>query len=411
MAIVETLEVRFQADLGNLKVQISSIIAKLNALSDVAAKTNARVAGSVSLSKDAVLDRVNALKRDISVESRYQSKLKSTARAAKNAGKAVSKLKDGIGLHRLDEVNLLDIKKSTSSGGGGSSGYESSIEDASEAVSVFWKITRAVGASFRGLGQKAKTAFSGIAEGLNNLSGGVIGAIANGFTGGSENLAEILKNKISSALEGGFGSAAEESQAPANAASKLVNRMANGIAAKRAAVSQAAKNIAAAADFSSKTAETEATNAGKSLSQGFANGIASKLSAVKNSVSSIVNAAVAKIKEKLKINSPSKVTYAFGTYFGEGFSGGISASVKSVQLSAQAMAQGAAGMLNANSAALSFSNQDGGIGAMVSGAVNEALGNTNLVIPLNVDGVKLGEASIRGINRATRAAGRVLLEI
>jgi len=48
---------------------------------------------------------------------------------------------------------------------------------------------------------------------------------------------------------------------------------------------------------------------------------------------------------------------------------------------------------------------------MMRSAVDEALGSTSLVIPLNVDGVKLGEASIRGINRVTRAAGRVLLEI
>ena len=44
-------------------------------------------------------------------------------------------------------------------------------------------------------------------------------------------------------------------------------------------------------------------------------------------------------------------------------------------------------------------------------AVQRALGGVNLTVPLYVDGMKLGEASIRGINAVTRSAGRVLLEI
>ena len=49
--------------------------------------------------------------------------------------------------------------------------------------------------------------------------------------------------------------------------------------------------------------------------------------------------------------------------------------------------------------------------APVSDAVNAALGDLNITIPLNVDGIKLGEASIRGINAVTRNAGRLLLNI
>ena len=55
--------------------------------------------------------------------------------------------------------------------------------------------------------------------------------------------------------------------------------------------------------------------------------------------------------------------------------------------------------------------EDGGIGSTVRGAVQGALGDGSIVVPLYVDGVKLGEAAIRGINRVTRSAGRVLLEI
>ena len=52
-----------------------------------------------------------------------------------------------------------------------------------------------------------------------------------------------------------------------------------------------------------------------------------------------------------------------------------------------------------------------GVARMIQSAVNSALGGVHLTIPLNVDGMKLGEASIRGINAVTRSAGRVLLNI
>ena len=79
--------------------------------------------------------------------------------------------------------------------------------------------------------------------------------------------------------------------------------------------------------------------------------------------------------------------------------------------SAAALSSGAASMLGSKASAAGMIAEEGGIASMMFGAVNEALGSTQIVIPLHVDGIKLGEASIRGINRATRAAGRVLLEI
>ncbi len=54
---------------------------------------------------------------------------------------------------------------------------------------------------------------------------------------------------------------------------------------------------------------------------------------------------------------------------------------------------------------------EGGVGAMMLGAVNEALGNTSLVIPLNVDGVKLGEACIRAMDRVSGMTGRAHIAI
>ena len=414
MAIVETLEIRFQADLGNLKAQIASVIAKLNELDSLSAVSSAKLARAMSFNKDAVLSRISAVQKDILVENKYQSKLKGTARAAKNAGKAIEKTAKGIGLHRLDEINLLAAQKGAASSGGdggSSSGGGGGFKEVSEDACIFGKILKAVGNSFKSLWQKAKSALSGVAEGFNLFSGGILGKIAEGLFGNSAGVAESIKTRLQEALQTGVEGAANATTAPENAANRLVSRLSGGITAKKAAVSQAASQVVSVANFSSKSAENEASTAGANLSQGFANGIASKLSAVKSSVSKIVSAAVAKIKEKLKIHSPSKVTYSMGSYFGEGFSGGIAASVKSAQMSASALSSAAAGMLRPDSASFAHARNEGGVGAMMLGAVNEALGNTSLVIPLNVDGVKLGEASIRGINRVTRAAGRVLLEI
>ena len=60
---------------------------------------------------------------------------------------------------------------------------------------------------------------------------------------------------------------------------------------------------------------------------------------------------------------------------------------------------------------------DGAVGGQkaledrVRAAVEEALGGVTLTVPLNVDGMRLGEASIRGINAVTRSTGRVLLKL
>jgi len=401
MAIVETLEVRFQANLGNLKSQISGVIGKLGALSAVSERANAIFARSTAVSRDAVLSRVAAVQKDISVETKYQSKLKSTARIAKNTGKAIKKAAGSIGLHRLDEVNLLDLKKSSSSGSGSSSGA-GGIDEAKDAAVVFWKVTKALGESIKDLGQLAKNSFSGLGEAFNRLT--------FGFFGG-KSLGQMLKDKIAGALDDGFSGAAEESQAPVSAADKLATKFANSLRAKKVAASDAAKSVADAAVFSSESAKTEALEAGAELSQGFADGIASKQGAVKSSAASIASAALAKIRNVLNIHSPSKVTRAIGIYFGEGFSEGVAASVQGAAKSAALLSGSAANALGARSYSAGIATEEGGISAMMLGAVNKALGNTSLVIPLNVDGVKLGEASIRGINRVTRAAGRVLLEI
>lgn len=404
MAIVETLEVRFQANLSGVKSQISLLISSLSALGSVSEAANAKLSKTLSVCSKAANLRTAAIQRDIFAETKYQSALKNTARAAKNAEKALRKTADGIGLHRLDEINLLDTQSKSASGGGSSGGSGAASID-TDRLCVFWKVLKEVLSGMKDFAAKAKTAFSGVAEGLNRLSGGALGKIAENLFG--EAFAETVKSRLVSALGSGIEAAARET--PTTATSTLVGRLADGISSGRSKIAQAAKNVSAAADFSSSTAKTEAYNAGANLSIGFANGISAKLETVKSSVSKIVSAAVAKIKEKLQINSPSKVTYAIGEYFGEGFSNGVAASVQSAGKSAALLSNSSVSALKLHTDPIL--REEGGVSEMLHSAVDAALGNVNLVVPLNVDGVKLGEASIRGINRAMRSAGRVLLEI
>lgn len=404
MAIVETLEVRFQANLSGVKSQINSLIAALSKLGSASSAADAKLNKTLAIYSKATNLRASTLQRELSAETKYQSALKNTSRIAKSAGKAIRKTADGIGLHRLDEINLTDAESKSGSSGSSGSGSGGFATD-EDKLRAFLKALKTAFSATKELNAKLKGAFSGIADGLDRLSGGVLGKIAENLFG--ENFAETVKERLVSALGSGIETAAQET--PTTAASTLVSRLAEGISSGRGKIALAAKSVSAAADFASSNAKTEAYNAGANLSTGFANGISSKLESVRSSVSKLVGAAVAKIREKLDIHSPSKVTFGIGEYFGEGFANGISASVQSAARSAASLSDRAASALNLHTEA--FAQQDNGISLLVRSAVNDALGNTNLVVPLNVDGVKLGEASIRGINRAMRSAGKVLLEI
>ena len=64
---------------------------------------------------------------------------------------------------------------------------------------------------------------------------------------------------------------------------------------------------------------------GKNFVEGFANGIRDNMSLAGNAGSELGKHALAKAKESIDSNSPSKETYKLGTYFGQGFYGGIMA--------------------------------------------------------------------------------------
>lgn len=78
-------------------------------------------------------------------------------------------------------------------------------------------------------------------------------------------------------------------------------------------------------------------SAGMDLVRGFINGIKAMAGQALAAAQEMASAAVNAIKNKLKIFSPSKVTYQLGEFFGEGFAGGIKAKTKAAVAATSAL--------------------------------------------------------------------------
>lgn len=170
---------------------------------------------------------------------------------------------------------------------------------------------------------------------------------------------------------------------------------------------QATASVLKVAKFSDAATVSSAKQAGGALATGFAQGISGKSSAAYTAVKRMVNQSMQLVRSLLGIHSPSKVAASFGGYFGEGFAQGIQGSISRVAGASTHLAEAAGSGLNAS---LPREVREGASNTTAA-AVNAALNDMNITIPLNVDGMKLGEASIRGINAVTRSSGRLLLNI
>lgn len=208
-----------------------------------------------------------------------------------------------------------------------------------------------------------------------------------------DRLGDMLSNSA------GVGAAEE-------AGRRMSDLFASGVRSGAGTASDASRDVAASADFSGGAAQ--ARSAGRQLANGFAAGVRDRNGAVQAAVSSMVNAATRKIRSLLAIHSPSKVAEGFGAYFGEGFALGIGGSVSGVERAAGALGDAAVtGLGSAELPEFGASCSE----TSVQAAVDRALANVQLTVPIHVDGMKLGEASIRGINAVTKSAGKLLLNI
>ena len=218
-----------------------------------------------------------------------------------------------------------------------------------------------------------------------------------------------LEDRLSglvSALDG-FGGALNAVQARARpAGNQAASAFAGGLLSGVAQARQAAARVLDAAKFDGAGAVAAARKSGGALAEGFARGISGGSGAVQAAVRAMVNRANSLIRNLLGIHSPSKVAAEMGGWFGEGFAQGILGAVARVAAASEGLAGAASGGLSA-----ALPGEVRGASPLGQSAADAVLDRLNITIPLNVDGIKLGEASIRGINAVTRSAGKLMLNI
>ncbi len=394
MAAVETLEVRFQANIGSLSASISALIGKIGNLNAAAIGARANI-GSIGVDASVGLVRLSdAAAASAKNQSKLTSKLKGTSRALRGVAASARAAQDGIGLHRLDEINLVGERaaQSRSGGGSGGGGSRSAASAMSSIDDIRWKLKKFI----MTVGDACKdmiAGFSGAFKQVDDLTGGMLSGVGRTLAGAAKNIGQDFVQKLAEGLSG--------SDAPAGAGTNLVSRFISGITSGQPRIRTAASSAAAGAKFTGNY--SEAYSAGADLSEGFANGITGKVSSIVSAAKKAAESAVSKLKSLLKIASPSKVACEIGGYFGEGFANGIRSTV--------GMAESGAAALS-SAAVRAVRSADIPTDAIVGGSAAQGAANDmNIVVPLHVDGIKLGEAAIRGINRVTRSAGRVMLEI
>ena len=145
-------------------------------------------------------------------------------------------------------------------------------------------------------------------------------------------------------------------------------------------------------------------SAGLRLSQGLATGIRAGKSSVIKAANEVASAAVSRIRSALQIHSPSRVAHDLGARFSQGFALGMLEGRTQAAASARSLGGVAAAAVEQAPVARVAEGD-------LAAAVERALGGMRVVAPIEVDGVRLGQAAIRGINAVRRATGRQMLDL
>lgn len=146
-----------------------------------------------------------------------------------------------------------------------------------------------------------------------------------------------------------------------NGIAALCDKIATALAEEKSGIIEAARMVAddAIAEMSSETIADKAYDAGTSVVTGFASGISANSFKAEAKAVAMAEAAIAAAKEKLKINSPSKIFAAIGSGIPEGFAMGIDKLNYLSTGSVNTMADGAiSGVKNAIARITDYMNSD-----------------------------------------------------
>lgn len=204
--------------------------------------------------------------------------------------------------------------KAKSAGKNMSGGYGDGINAGAEsAASAARGVSNKVVSAFRsstGTAHSAGTAvMNSYRSGLSNAASGAVSA------------ASSASNRAANAFRNGSGTASNSGRA-------LGNSFKNGLRGVNA--SSAAHSVAASGESGLRDYRGWYENAGRYVGYGFDDGLWSTRWTIYNTAEVIATNAANRMRRKLKIHSPSRVTMEIGGYFGEGFAIGISDSAKTV---------------------------------------------------------------------------------
>lgn len=230
--------------------------------------------------------------------------------------------------------------KAKSAGKNMSGGYGDGISAGAEsAASAARGVSSRVVSAFRSSTGTAHSAgvaiMNSYRSGLSNAAGGAVSA------------ASSASNRAANAFRNGSGTASSSGRA-------LGNSFANGLSGVNAR--SAAHSVAASGEYGLRDYRGWYENAGRYVGYGFDDGLWSTRWTIYNTAEAIATNAANRMRRKLRIHSPSRVTMEIGGYFGEGFAIGISDSAKSVS---NAVADMTAESLDATEEAAKFGKNVG----------------------------------------------------
>lgn len=230
--------------------------------------------------------------------------------------------------------------KAKSAGKNMSGGYGDGISaGAASAASAARGVSSRVVSAFRsstGTAHSAGTAvMNSYRSGLSNAAGSAVSA------------ASSASNRAANALRNGSGTASSSGRA-------LGNSFVNGLRGVNAR--SAAHSVATSGENGLRDYRGWYENAGRYVGYGFDDGLWSTRWTIYNTAEAIATNAANRMRRKLRIHSPSRVTMEIGGYFGEGFAIGISNSASAVS---DAVSDMAAESLDATEEAAKFGKNVG----------------------------------------------------
>lgn len=179
-----------------------------------------------------------------------------------------------------------------------------------------------VSSSMKSISSSAKTA-----QGSLKSMRGAVKTVESGL-----NAIGSKANSAMSKLKSAFSGAASNAKSAGN---KVGTGFSNGVKSGMNTAKSAASSGVKAVTAKLKTGSSAARTAGTMISRGFAAGMRSCLGQIRSAANEMVKAANKAIRAKAKIHSPSRVTMAFGEYYGEGYELGILGMVRDAKRAAE----------------------------------------------------------------------------